>query len=96
MPDALILLFPRTTNGRWLEGLVDFSLEDLGGHIPNVGDNTISPCVLRGRNRIDPSQRTFFEVKRRSFLPTYQEDGMPRGALEVLERTGKPHEVAIL
>ena len=50
MPDVMIRLFPRTTNGRWLEGTADFFLEDLGGHIPNVGDNIISPWVLRGRN----------------------------------------------
>ena len=95
MSKVMIRLFPRTNDGEWKENFEDFSLEDMGS-IPNVGDTIVSPWVLQGRNRLDPADRTFFEVKRRYFLPTDLEDGTPRIALEVLERKGTPDEVVIL
>ena len=74
----------------------DYSLNDLGGQLPNVGDIIVAPWTLKGKNNLDPTHRTFFEVTRRYFRPSYQEGGDCRVALEVLERPGKEEEVAIL
>ena len=47
----------------------EYSIEQLGGTIPNIGDMIISPWVRNGDDRQSPSAREVYVVKRRYFRP---------------------------
>ena len=101
---TLIRLFPRE-DGRLVDIREEYTLEQLGGEIPNVGDTILSPWMSNVEEDLHvPSQRTFYEVVRRYLLPANPRDPnkepdqevVIRVALEVRERPGKQDEIELL
>ena len=79
----------------------EYSLEQLGGQIPNVGDIIISPWMSNPKTDIDePSKRTFYEVVQRYIHPKNPKDPDKYPdqevfiyiSVEVLERSGTEKE----
>lgn len=95
-----IRLFERKV-GELVDLEEDFSTEQLGGQIPNVGDIIVSPWMSNVEaSRNEPTSRTFWEIVQRYINPgSSDKDGAWRDtriALVVSERTGKAGEGSIL
>lgn len=76
---ACICVYIKDEKGRLIGQ--DYSLDidkELGGMVPNVGDRIISPWVEEGANRVNPENRTVYEVVQRYFMqgnPAYERKG---------------------
>lgn len=83
--------------GRGLEYIREgYTIEELGGTIPNVGDCILYPGVPKGADRDDAAAYTVYEVVRRYFQPQISEKYGARIHLAVKSRTGREDELEIL
>lgn len=93
-PEVLVRMFYRDQHGDLDSNREDYTVEQYGSTIPNVGDIIVSQMMKSpDANSLDPEERTFCEVVRRYFLP---DDELVRVALEVKHRPGKWGERGVL
>ena len=93
--ETLVRMFYRNHNGDLDSDREDYTLEDLGGQIPNVGDIIVSELVHQGDNPLDPEKRTFCEVVRKYISPDAS-GRLLSIALEVKIRPGTFQERGVL
>lgn len=93
-PEVYVRMFYRNADDDLDSDREDYTVEQYGGTIPNVGDIIVSQGMNSpDANRLDPEERTFCEVVRRYFLP---DDKLVRVAIEVKPRSGKWGERGVL
>ena len=93
-PEVLVRMFYRDAHDDLGSDREDYTVEQYGGTIPNVGDIIVSQGMNSpNANPLDPEERTFCEVVRRYFLP---DDECVSVAIEVKRRPGKRGEWGVL
>lgn len=93
-PEVLVRMLYRDQPGDLDSNREDYTVEQYGSTIPNVGDIIVSQMMKSpDANSLDPGERTFCEVVRRYFLP---DDQLVRVVIEVKHRPGKWGERGVL
>lgn len=95
--DFVARLYSKNPDGHLEDMQNEIDGDEIGGVLPNVGDLIVEPGVPEGLSRIEPQNRTVYEVESRYFLPGHSIRNRPSGAatyvaLVVKQRTGLESE----
>ena len=69
-----VRIYTLLPNGDYDDDRLEFELSDLCDILPVPGDVIVNPLVARKEHRSDPRKRTMFEVVKRYFLPSGDDD----------------------
>ena len=89
--ETFVKIFIEEKDGMQWSNYGEFSIDELGGTVPQIGDTIVDPGVPDGLPRQNPENRDFYEVRKRYFSPL---EGQQYIALVVEKRPGRDGECA--
>ena len=96
MVDGILIFVLHQDDDRLSYERESFTIDELGGVVPMVGDLIAMSGVRQGLDRNEAKHRKIYEVTKRYFIQPDTDSSGPRMALVVKARIGQQSELAAL